>query len=40
MAPAIIAVIGSLLGVALGYLIQYLQAERVHTWQVQDSLAR
>lgn len=39
MAPAIIAVIGSLLGVALGYLIQYLQAERVHTWQVKDSLS-
>lgn len=38
MAPAIVAVIGSLLGVALGFLAQYVQAERMHKWQVEGSL--
>lgn len=38
MASAIVAVIGSLLGVALGFVAQSLHAKRVHSWQVDDAL--
>jgi hypothetical protein len=36
MASTIIAVVGSLLGVVLGFLIQYLQANRAHKWHLED----
>ena len=36
MSAAIIAVVGSLLGVALGFLVQYLQADRARRWQLED----
>ena len=36
MSTAIIAVVGSLLGVVLGFVVQYLQAERARRWQLED----
>lgn len=36
MASVIIAVVGSLLGVVLGFLAQFLQANRAHRWQLED----
>jgi hypothetical protein len=38
MASVVVAVIGSLLGVALGISAQYLQAQRTHRDQVNDAL--
>lgn len=36
MSTEIIAVVGSLLGVALGFIVQYLQAGRARRWQLDD----
>ena len=36
MSTAIIAVAGSLLGVVLGFIAQYLQAGKARRWQLED----
>lgn len=36
MSTAIIAVVGSLLGVVLGFIVQYFQTERARRWQLED----